>query len=208
MSAFHEQMPGAWELAHTTEMAFGQLHESSPGGGGHGTCSEDGDQVALLSGQALPEAFPWPGGRSFQVHPADAFSVQSSAGCLSQSPGSGGDPQSMQRLWLVRPKEAASPKSSSDILVGFIAASSEANASVRLVFHEFQAQLFEEILEVVLQKTAPLNVPVRDSFHSSKDGRVSRMQLNMLSPETTFAPPAAVGSDECLHRALDSFSRR
>ena len=57
----------------------------------------------------------------------------------------------------------------------FFIASSETNASVRLVFDEFQAQLFEEILEVVFQKTAPLNVPVRDSFHCSEDGRVPRM---------------------------------
>ena len=168
-------MPGAWELARTTEMALGQLHLSSPGGGGHGTCPEDGDQVALFSGQALPETFPWLSGCRFQVHCANAFGVQPSAGGLGQSSGSGNDPQSMQRIRLVGPKISASPKSSLDVLVGFFIASSETNASVRLVFDEFQAQLFEEILEVVFQKTAPLNVPVRDSVHRSEDGRVPRM---------------------------------
>ena len=192
MSAFHEQMPGAWELAHTTEMALGLLHLSSPGGGGDGTCPVDGDQVALFFGEALPETFPRLGGRGFQVHSADAFDVQASAGSLGQSSGSGNDPQSMQRIRLVGPKISASPKSPLDILVGFFIASSETNASVRLVFDEFQAQLFEEILEVVFQKTAPLNIPIRDSFHSCEDGGVPRMQPNMLSPKPPLAPPSAV----------------
>ena len=59
MMAFHDEMSGAWELAHTTKMALGLLHKPSPGGGGHGASSENGDQVALLAGQILPETFPW-----------------------------------------------------------------------------------------------------------------------------------------------------
>ena len=57
MSAFHDHMPGAWEFAHTTEMALGLLCLSSPGSCGHGTRSVDGDQVALFFGEALPDFF-------------------------------------------------------------------------------------------------------------------------------------------------------
>ena len=139
MSAFSDEMPGAWELFHATKMAFGLLHLSSPGGCRHGTSSENSDQVAMLTGQALPESFPWSSGCCLEVHCAYAFDVQPSAGGLGQSSGPGNDPQSVQRVRLVGPEIPASPKSSFDVLVGFFIASSETNASVRLVFNEFQA---------------------------------------------------------------------
>ena len=75
-------MPGAWKFAHITEVALGLLHLSSPGGGGHSSCPENGDHVALFFGEALYETFPWHSGCGLQVHSADAFGVQPTAGGL------------------------------------------------------------------------------------------------------------------------------
>ena len=75
MLAFDDHMPGAWKLAHATKMTLGLLHLSSPRGGRHGSSSENGDQIALLTGQTLPEILPWLRRGSFQVDFSHAFSV-------------------------------------------------------------------------------------------------------------------------------------